>query len=399
MFPDSSYIPEDVIDMNDGATITVPYTYSVYFREEPDVQWGNRWDLYFSDQTDSSWTHWLAIVNSVIISSILGAICIVIWGRTIQGDVRGRGDGALEEARTRTRKAGSGEKKKTGAGLLDKISEAGPDEDLSSDDESLEELTGWKMLHADVFRPPQYGPLLAPLIGSGMQLVFMLAGLLLLSALGVLNPSWRGGFGSVGIGLFIFAGGFSGYFSSRVYKTFGGTNWRKNTLMVSARLTSWELSKLTNFTDCHLGARTGLLFALRPQPLCLGSGVKYRYSIHYTDCSHLPLGDCPGPSCLSWVLHRLFQIPGMGTSHTNISHSSTDSCRTLVYTQFCSDRHCCWTCSFCRPLYRAPLRDEEPLAGQIRLLLRLWLFEHRLGLACDHDSRGYHYHHIPATLR
>ena len=65
-----------------------------------------------------------------------------------------------------------------------------------------------------------------------MQLVFMMAGLLLLSALGVINPSWRGGFGSVGIGSFIFAGAFSGYFSSRVYQTFGGTDWRKNTLMV-----------------------------------------------------------------------------------------------------------------------------------------------------------------------
>ena len=233
LYPDSSYIPEDVIDMNDGAQITVPYTYSVYFREEPDVEWSNRWDLYFSDQTDNSWTHWLAIGNSIIISSILGAICIVIWGRTTQGDVRGRGDGALEEARVRSRKGGSGEKKRLGAGLLDKIAENGTDDDLSSDDESLEDVTGWKMLHADVFRPPRYGVLLAPLVGSGMQLVFMLAGLLILSALGVLNPSWRGGFGSVGIGLFIFAGGFSGYFSSRVYKTFGGTNWRKNTLMVS----------------------------------------------------------------------------------------------------------------------------------------------------------------------
>jgi transmembrane 9 superfamily protein 2/4 len=38
---------------------------------------------------------------------------------------------------------------------------------------------------------------------------------------------------SVGVGLFVFAGGFSGYFSARAYKTFGGQNWRKNTMMVS----------------------------------------------------------------------------------------------------------------------------------------------------------------------
>jgi len=67
-----------------------------------------------------------------------------------------------------------------------------------------------------------------------MQLVFMATGLLVLSCLGILNPSFRGGFVSVGMGLFVFAGTFSGYFSGRVYKTFGGMNWRKNTLMVSS---------------------------------------------------------------------------------------------------------------------------------------------------------------------
>lgn len=231
-FPDSSYIPEEVFDLDDGASLTIPYTYSVYFREETEVEWSNRWDLYFNDQTESSFTHWLAIINSLIISGILGAVCIVIWGRTMQGDVKGRGDGVLEEARLRITRRG--DKKKSTSGLLEKISETGPEDDLSSDDEPLEEISGWKLLHGDVFRPPPYGGLLAPLVGSGMQLVFMVVGLLGLSCAGILNPSWRGGFWSVGVGLFVFAGGFSGYFSARVYKTFGGQNWRKNTMMVSS---------------------------------------------------------------------------------------------------------------------------------------------------------------------
>ena len=227
-YPDSSYIPEPEVDMNDGAIMTIPTTYSVYFRETDDIEWEHRWDLYFSDQVESSFTHWLAIINSLIISGILGAVCIVIWARTMQGDVKGKGDGVLEEARLRIKK-----KTKKGSALLEKISEQGPDDDLSSDDEIVEDISGWKLLHGDVFRPPIYGGLLAPLIGSGMQLVFMVAGLLILSSFGVLNPSWRGGFISVGIFLFVFAGGFSGYFSGRVYKTFGGQNQKKNTLLVS----------------------------------------------------------------------------------------------------------------------------------------------------------------------
>ncbi|EXJ92682.1 hypothetical protein A1O3_01234 [Capronia epimyces CBS 606.96] len=231
-YADSSYVPaEPTDDVDDDATMTIPYTYSVYFRETNDIEWANRWDLYFSDQTESSPTHWLAIVNSLIISGILGAVCIVIWGRTMQGDVRGRGDGVLEEARLRITKRA--EKKKTGSGILEKGSEAGPEEELLSDEEPLEEVSGWKLLHGDVFRPPPYGGLLAPLIGSGMQLVFMIVGLLSLSCAGILNPSWRGGFWNVGVGLFVLAGGFSGYLSARVYKTFGGQNWRKNTMMTA----------------------------------------------------------------------------------------------------------------------------------------------------------------------
>lgn len=228
-YPDSSYVPEEATDMNDGETLTIPYTYSVYFRESNDIEWEHRWDLYFSDQAETSFTHWLAIVNSLIISGILGAICIVIWGRTMHGDVKGRGDGVLEEARLKVKKTVL---KKSGSGLLEKLSEPGPDDD-ASDEEVIEDLSGWKLLHGDVFRPPAYGGFLAPLVGSGMQLIFMVAGLLVLSTFGVLNPSWRGGFISVGIGLFVFAGSFSGYFSARVYKTFGGQNYKKNTALVS----------------------------------------------------------------------------------------------------------------------------------------------------------------------
>ena len=230
-YPDSSYLPEEEVNFNDGATLTIPYTYSVYFREENDIGWSNRWDLYFNDSTESSFTHWLAILNSLIISGILGAIVIVIWGRTMQGDIKGRGDGVLEEARLRIRKRRPVEKK----GPLEKSTEVAAEEDLSSDEELLDDISGWKLLHGDVFRPPPCGGLLAPLVGSGMQLLFMTSGLLLLSCLGVLNPSFRGGFVSVGVGLFIFAGIFSGYFSARIYKTFGGKNWRKNTLMVRSK--------------------------------------------------------------------------------------------------------------------------------------------------------------------
>lgn len=241
-YPYSSYHPpESELDMEDGATLDIPYTYSVYWREDENIEWAHRWDLYFVNQEEGSRIHWLAIINSLIISGLLSAIVAMILARTIRGDIKTYKDAVLEDGKLKNKRKsrpGSGARtpktgEKAGAGLLEQIGDTENDADVSSDEEPLEDVTGWKLLHGDVFRSPAHGNILAPLIGSGMQLVFMAVGLLFLSSLGILNPSFRGGFVSVGVGLFVFAGLFSGYFSGRVYKTFGGLNWRKNTLITA----------------------------------------------------------------------------------------------------------------------------------------------------------------------
>jgi transmembrane 9 superfamily member 2/4 len=242
-YASSSYYPEgDDDDVDDGAKLVVPYTYSVYFREDDTVEWARRWDLYFVNQEEGSKIHWLAIVNSLIICGLLTGIVMMILAKTIRTDIKGYKEVAAEEGKirakrkaakaagTRTPKAGE---KSTGGGLLDQGTEVDNDDGSSSDEEALEDVTGWKLLHADVFRTPANGHLLAPLIGSGMQLLFMAVGLVLLSALGILNPSFRGGFISVGVGLFVFAGLFSGYFSARVYRTFDGQDFKKNALVTA----------------------------------------------------------------------------------------------------------------------------------------------------------------------
>ncbi|OAA56676.1 multispanning membrane protein [Niveomyces insectorum RCEF 264] len=273
----SSYHPDPVDDdsidsaEDDGARLSIPYTYSVYFQEDNTVDWNHRWDLYFVNQEEGSKIHWLAIINSLIICGLLTGIVLMIFAKTIRTDIKSYKDAVAEEGKARMKRrsrrpaghstAGSsgtgsttpvGEKVSIssvglgigggggggGGGLLDQDGEAadfvgGNADPLSSDDEALEDVTGWKLLHGDVFRKPAYGSLLAPLIGSGMQLLFMAFGLVFLSAIGVLNPSFRGGFISFGVGLFVFAGLFSGYFSARVYRTFDGHNWRRNTLVTA----------------------------------------------------------------------------------------------------------------------------------------------------------------------
>ena len=214
--------------------LTIPYTYSVYFREDERIEWHNRWDLYFESQEEDANIHWFSIVNSIVISGLLTVVVAVIFARTIRGEIKGYNDASLEDGKLKlkTRKGPRTPRRsmdKSGSGLLEQI-ETSLDAE-SSDDELPEDITGWKLVHGDVFRSPFYGIWLAPLIGSGSQLLFMALGLVLLSAFGLLNPSFRGGYISVGIALFIFAGIFSGYFSARVYKTFGGTLWQKNVII------------------------------------------------------------------------------------------------------------------------------------------------------------------------
>lgn len=235
-YPDSSYYP-DALDDDDnaGGSITIPYTYSVYFREDDSIEWSHRWDLYFVNQEEGSRIHWLAIVNSLIICGLLTGIVMIILAKTIRTDIKSYMEAAAEDGKLRKKKLRSGARtpKEKAPGLLDQGADLENDADVSSDDEALEDVTGWKLLHADVFRTPSFGNLLAPLVGSGMQLLFMAAGLVLLSALGVLNPSFRGGFISVGVGLFIFAGLFSGYFSARVFKSFDGKDYKSNALVTA----------------------------------------------------------------------------------------------------------------------------------------------------------------------
>lgn len=298
-YPHSSYLPEED-DVDDGSTLTIPYSYSVYFREDDRIDWSRRWDMYFNNQKESTSIHWLAIGNSLVICGLLTAVVVMILNRTFSGD--GKGHPKEEEGKIKMkRKSRNGNRsprlREKGSGLLEQKCDADHDADISSDEEFIEDITGWKLLHGDVFRAPPYAGFLAPLIGSGMQLVFMATGLLVLSCLGILNPSFRGGFVSVGMGLFVFAGIFSGYFSGRVYKTFGGMNWRKNTLMVSLAHPQFR-NPTKNSIDRSPFPWPSFHNNVHTQPLRLGPSLQYRPPLWHPDWPPRPLAFYPTAPCL-----------------------------------------------------------------------------------------------------
>lgn len=384
-YPSSSYLPPED-DVDDGATVTIPYTYSVYFREDDSIEWRNRWDLYFNNQEESSSIHWLAILNSLVILGLLTGVVVMILNRTVTGDGKMYAkDGSIEDGmmKSKRKKPRNGAKsprlaEKSPAGLLDQGPDGSIEIEISSDEESIEETTGWKLLHGDVFRSPRHAIFLAPLVGSGMQLIFMTTGLLILSCSGLLNPSWRGGFVSVGMGLFIFAGIFSGYYSSRVYKTFGGLNWRNNTLMVSFAILDLICSGI--FTDKVLDCASlpWLTFQhqLLPQSHCVVPSIQHRPSLFHPHISACSLAINSAPTCLRRQLVRPPQQPTIRAPYKNHQYPTANPPTAMVH-KILLQRPPSGSRPICSHLHRTTLRLPESLARQERLLLRLWILERR----------------------
>jgi len=98
--------------------------------------------------------------------------------------------------------------------------------------EEAQEESGWKLVHGDVFRPPQYRPLLfAVLVGTGVQILAMCASTNLCALAGLTSPVNRGALATTLVLLYVFMGSFSGYSSARIYKLLGGKNWKTCTML------------------------------------------------------------------------------------------------------------------------------------------------------------------------
>lgn len=96
------------------------------------------------------------------------------------------------------------------------------------------EETGWKLVHADVFRPPTTYPMIfCILAGTGIQLLVCIFFLIVFSAIGFLSPANRGSLMIALLFIFVLLGSLAGYTSARLYKTFKGKQWQRCTLLTA----------------------------------------------------------------------------------------------------------------------------------------------------------------------
>jgi len=172
------------------------YTYDVMWKES-DVAWTSRWDVYLKDELYANGTsaqvQWYSISNSIFIVLFLSLLIISVLVKNLKKDI-------------------------ASYNAID----LGDEEDDDEEDE-----TGWKLIHADVFRPPSNFPMLyCVFIGSGTQLLVSLFFTISLGAIGFLNPSRRGSMMNAVLVCFMLCGILAGYMSSRLYKSFRGRAWQ-----------------------------------------------------------------------------------------------------------------------------------------------------------------------------
>lgn len=189
----------DTLVLTASGSQTVKYSYSVYWEKSP-TAWATRWDKYL--HVFDPKIHWFWLIDTAIIVVILVMTVMSVLVRTLKKDI----------ARYNR---------------LDQINL----EDLSGTsalEDGVQEDSGWKLVHGDVFRNPSHPLLLSVLLGNGAQIFVMTASTIVFALLGFLSPSNRGSLGTIMILLYTILGSVGGYVSARVYKAMGGEKWKVN---------------------------------------------------------------------------------------------------------------------------------------------------------------------------
>ncbi|KAG5490388.1 hypothetical protein JKF63_00508 [Porcisia hertigi] len=133
---------------------TVYWTYSVRWEENPNVRWATRWDFYLTTTAASQpGAHVMFIIFSFIMVLVIGSAVLGLLLRTLHKDFNRYN---------------------------------------SEDPEDMCEEVGWKLLHADVFRPPFNANWLAILVANGVQVLITVGVVLIVALMGFLSPSRRG---------------------------------------------------------------------------------------------------------------------------------------------------------------------------------------------------------------
>lgn len=190
----AQYLP---LRMEGPGPLPIMYSYEVVWESSP-LPWSDRWDVYLVGAPDDD-LHYFSIVNSLMIVLFLTGAISTIMIRTLRKDIAVYNE-------------------------------------MDALDESAEE-TGWKLVHGDVFRPPQHGSMmLSIMVGTGCQIAVAFGMSMAAAMMNLLNPIQKGQTLTAILILYVLSGSVAGYVSSRLYKFMDGKSWKLNMILTATCL-------------------------------------------------------------------------------------------------------------------------------------------------------------------
>lgn len=182
----------DITSWKEG--MVIPFSYSVHWTELAHIPPAQALELQLKSTMPHGHQnmdiHWLAIINSFVLMLLILSLFLLIIIRVVRSD-------------------------------LSRYLQI-PDEELNA----VEEETGWKLLHADVFRSPKHRLFFCAAVGSGLQLFSMVVMIVLVGCIGVFYQ--RGAVASAGVISYMVTAAISGYTSAHLYQKLGGEKWAWN---------------------------------------------------------------------------------------------------------------------------------------------------------------------------
>ncbi|KAJ3671656.1 hypothetical protein LUZ60_007735 [Juncus effusus] len=178
---------------------TLDMTYSVKW-SETNVTFGRRFDVYLDYPFFEHQIHWFSIFNSFMMVIFLTGLVSMILMRTLRNDY---------------------------------AKYAREDDDIETLERDVNEESGWKLVHGDVFRSPRNLVLLSALVGIGAQLATLVLLVILLAIIGMLYIG-RGSITTTFIVCYALTSFISGYVSGGLYSRNSGKTWIKAMILTAS---------------------------------------------------------------------------------------------------------------------------------------------------------------------
>ncbi|XP_047267904.1 transmembrane 9 superfamily member 1 isoform X2 [Capsicum annuum] len=174
-------------------------TYSVKW-VPTNITYERRFDVYLDYPFFEHQIHWFSVFNSFMMVIFLTGLVSMILMRTLRNDY---------------------------------AKYAREDDDLESLERDVNEESGWKLVHGDVFRPPQNLALLSAVIGTGAQLTTLVLLVIIFAIIGMLYIG-RGAITTTFIVCYALTSFIAGYVSGGLYSRSGGKKWIKSMILTAS---------------------------------------------------------------------------------------------------------------------------------------------------------------------